>query len=60
MTFTEILDKFKMKFGSLKVINSLDRTVSFYNELDDNFEESDLVNAGLIFPILAGLLFPTF
>lgn len=42
MTFTEIIDKFKMKFGSLKVINSLDRTVSFYNELDDNFEESDL------------------
>ncbi len=28
MTFTEIIDKFKMKFGSLKVINSLDRTVS--------------------------------
>jgi len=41
MTFTEIIDKFKMKFSSLKVINSLG-TVSFYNESDDNFEESDL------------------
>jgi len=42
MTFTEIIDKFKVKFSSLKVINSLERTVSFYNESDDNFEESYL------------------
>jgi putative ABC transport system ATP-binding protein len=42
MTFTEIRDKFKMRFSSLKVINSLDRTVSLYNESDDNLDESDL------------------
>ena len=41
MTFTEIRDKLKMRFSSLKVINSLERTVSFYNESDDNFDESD-------------------
>jgi len=41
MTFAEIRDKLKMRFSSLKVINSLERTVSFYNGSDDNFDESD-------------------
>ena len=41
MTFTEIIKTFKTKLSPSKVINSLERTVSFYNESDNGSGEND-------------------
>jgi putative ABC transport system ATP-binding protein len=41
MTFTEVMKIFKMKLNPSKIMNSLERTASFYDESDNHLEGND-------------------
>ncbi len=41
MTFTEVIKTFKMKLNPSKIMNSLEKTASFYDESDNYLEGND-------------------
>ncbi len=41
MTLTEIIETFKTKLNPSKIMDSLEKTASFYDESDNDFGEDD-------------------